>query len=287
MLITEQDALIALCKTLETQTKIAIDTEFLRERTYFSQLCLIQVAWDDGLAAIDPLAENIDLAPFLQVMKNPDIVKIFHACRQDVEIFWQQWQVMPQPLFDTQIAAMVLGYGEQVSYENLSKDITKQQLDKSARFSNWAQRPLTQAQIDYALSDVRDLIHIADTLESRLIAKNRVDWVKEEMAVVTDPATYEVDPDTVYRKIRSRLRKAKDLNALAALAKWRELRAQMLDFPRVRVLRDDALVALAQQRPQSVEDFATIRLPGRTCRKNASRRSSALSLRRRKFIPKI
>ncbi len=264
MLITEQGALDAFCASVQSKEFITVDTEFLREKTYYPKLCLIQIGALDETgeifaAAIDPLVEGIDLAPVFALLSNPDILKIFHAARQDLEIFYNLMGSVPAPFFDTQIAAMVCGYGDQIGYENLVRNITGGQIDKSSQFTNWSNRPLSDRQIDYALGDVTHLIEVYQKLSAELDARGRTKWVFEEEAILEDPATYELDPQEMWRKVKIKSPKPKTLAVLKSLAAWREARAQRKNLPKNWVMKDDSLADMAAQAPKDVKALKKIR----------------------------
>lgn len=270
--ITTTEKLAEFCERCASEPYVTLDTEFLRERTYYAQLCLVQIARpggdDDGSAAIiDPLAEGLDLAPLLELMRNPDVVKVFHAARQDLEIFWHLGQLIPKPLFDTQVAAMVLGYGDQVGYEALVRRIAQNQLDKSARFTDWSRRPLAEKQLRYALGDVTHLRVIYECLRDDLRARGRESWVEEEMAILLTPATYEVVPEEAWKRLKTRSNSGQFLVTVRALATWREHAAQTRDIPRNRIMKDDALLEIAANRPKSMQELGRSRLLLREGRK--------------------
>lgn len=252
-LITEQDALNAFCRELAEVDYVTVDTEFMRENTYWPKLCLVQVGGPDRAAAIDPLAPDIDLTPLHELMANEKVIKVFHAARQDIEIFVHQGNVMPRPIFDTQVAAMVCGFGESVGYETLVGTLTGARIDKASRFTNWANRPLSQPQLDYALADVIHLRGVYERLREQLDQEGRTEWVEEEDAVLTDPATYSVDPERAWVRLKPRSDNRRFLVVLKALAAWREREAQQRNSPRQWVLRDDALLDIAAQAPTSPE----------------------------------
>lgn len=262
-LITTTDALEAFCQSLAGAEYITVDTEFLREKTYWPQLCLVQIGGPDGSVAIDPLAEGIDLAPLYAVMSDTSILKVFHAARQDVEIFWHLSGSIPHPLFDTQVAAMVCGFGESVGYETLVTKLAGARIDKSSRFTDWSHRPLTERQLTYALSDVIHLRPAYEKLKRRLARTGRSHWLEEEMAILTDPRTYQVDPDSSWLRLKVRTNKPRFMAVLKELAAWREREAQRRDMPRSRVLRDEALLEIAAHAPTNVEDLARTRGMGR------------------------
>ncbi|WP_293807539.1 ribonuclease D [uncultured Bosea sp.] len=258
-LISDTAALSAACDRLATHPFVTVDTEFLRETTYYPKLCLIQLASPDEAVLVDPLSPDLDLAPFFGLMVNENVVKVFHAARQDLEIVWLLGRVLPNPLFDTQVAAMVCGYGDSVGYEQLANDLAKARIDKSSRFTDWSRRPLTEAQLAYAESDVTHLRDIYLALKADLDASGRESWVAEEMAVLTSPATYEVKPENAWQRLKGRIRKPRELPNLMEIAAWREREAQGRDVPRQRVLKDDALMDIVQRGPRSVEALAELR----------------------------
>lgn len=258
-LITTTADLADACARLAEHPFVTVDTEFLRETTYYPKLCLIQLASPDEAVLIDPLAPDLDLAPFFGLMTNEAVVKVFHAARQDLEIVWMLGRVLPTPLFDTQVAAMVCGYGDSVGYEQLANDLAKARIDKSSRFTDWSRRPLNEAQLVYAEADVTHLRAIYLALKADLEATGRESWVAEEMAVLNSPGTYEVKPENAWQRLKGRIRKPKELAALIELAAWREREAQHRDVPRQRVLKDDALMDVVQRAPRSVEALAELR----------------------------
>ncbi|NQW10840.1 MAG: ribonuclease D [Alphaproteobacteria bacterium] len=259
-LVTDTEALAALCSRIAEQDDfVAIDTEFMRDKTFYSKLCLVQVAGTEDVAAIDPLAPGLDLAPLYALMANVNVLKVFHAARQDVEIFVNQAGAVPYPLFDTQIAGMVCGFGDSVSYDKLVRAITGVQLDKTSRFTDWSHRPLSDRQIDYALADVIHLRPVYDQLRKQLQKTGRSEWLAEEMAQMVDPGTYRNDPEESWRRLKIRSTKPKFLVVLQVLAAWREREAQSRDVPRNRILRDDALVDVAAQAPTSAAELARTR----------------------------
>ncbi|MEC8580258.1 MAG: ribonuclease D [Pseudomonadota bacterium] len=270
-IITRTDDLASFCHRAKNHPYITVDTEFLRERTYYSKLCLVQVAYpgddDDSAVLIDPLADGLSLEPLMELFKDTDVVKVFHAARQDLEIFYIDHGVIPEPLFDTQVAAMVCGFGEQVGYETLVKRIAKSSLDKSSRFTDWSRRPLTDAQQKYALADVTHLRQIYEYLNKKLKSSKRDRWVQEELAILTDPETYITRPDQAWRRIKTRTNSTRFLGIVRELARFREGYAQKRNIPRNRVFKDDALVELASTKPQNMEDLGRSRLLLREARK--------------------
>jgi len=258
-LITTTDALAAACSRLSQHPFVTVDTEFLRETTYYPKLCLIQMASTEDAFLIDPLADGIDLAPFMTLMADRNVVKVFHSARQDLEIVWNLGGILPEPLFDSQVAAMVCGYGDSVSYEQLVNDLAKAKVDKSSRFTDWSRRPLSDAQLTYALSDVTHLVKVYETLMDQLRGNGRLEWLGEEMAVLTSPDTYRADPDNAWRRLSGRLRKSREIAVLMEVAAWREREAQGRDVPRGRVLKDDAVIDVAVSAPRSVEALGRLR----------------------------
>ncbi|MGL4240591.1 MAG: ribonuclease D, partial [Beijerinckiaceae bacterium] len=231
----------------------------LRETTFWPKLCVVQLASEAEAAAIDALADGIDLTPFLDLMRNPAVTKVFHAARQDIEIIWKLCSDTPKPLFDTQVAAMVCGFGDQVSYEQLAASLAGARIDKSSRFTDWSRRPLSEAQIAYALADVTHLRAVHKKLAQRLEKTGRAGWLDEEIAFLTAQDTYEQKPENAWQRLRSRARKPRDLAILMELASWREAEAQSKDVPRSRVLKDDTLVDVALSAPASIEALGRLR----------------------------
>ena len=258
-LIRDSSELEAVCNRLSSEPYVAIDTEFMREKTYFSKLCLVQIAGKTDVVAIDPLAQGIDLSPLDRLMANPNVLKVFHAARQDVEIFFHRNGTVPAPLFDTQIAGMVCGFGDAISYDRMVRALTGVKLDKTSRFTDWSHRPLSDQQIDYALSDVIHLRPAYEKLRARLERTGRLNWLDEEMGVLTSEDTYQTDPQQAWRRLKVRSTKAKFLVVLQALAAWREREAQERDVPRNRVLRDDALIDVAAQTPTTPAELSRSR----------------------------
>jgi ribonuclease D len=258
-LLTTSPEVAALCEELAREPYVAIDTEFMRDRTYYPKLCLVQLAGAKRHAAIDPLASGIDLGPLFALLADRDVLKVFHAARQDIEAFYRLTGAVPTPLFDTQLAAMVCGYGEEVGYETLVSQIAKGRIDKSSRFTDWARRPLSSQQLTYALGDVIHLRVIYERLRQQLERTGRSEWVAEELAELTDHATYDQNPADAWKRIKVRSRDARFLAILRALAAWREREAQRRDLPRNRIVRDDLLLEIAANRPTSPEEFAKLR----------------------------
>lgn len=256
--ITTTAELAAFCDKLKGQPFVAVDTEFMRETTYWPKLCLIQAAAASAEACIDPLAEGMDLEPFLEILRDEKILKVFHAARQDVEIF-NNLKAMPRSLFDTQVAGMAAGFGEQIAYDALVRQMLKVEIDKSSRFTDWARRPLTDAQLSYALADVTHLAELFPLLRGRLEQEGRLAWVTDEMVNLTDPANYDVDPENAWRRLKPRRHTAKYLAVFRAVAAWRERTAQMRDQPRGRILKDEAIDEIATQTPHDADALDRLR----------------------------
>lgn len=269
--LTTTEELATFCQQAATHPYVTVDTEFLRERTYYAKLCLVQLAYpgtgDENAVLIDPLADGIDLAPLYDLFRDESVVKVFHAARQDLEIFFVDQGVIPVPLFDTQVAAMVCGFGDQAGYETLVRKIAKAEVDKSSRFTDWARRPLTEAQMNYALADVTHLRVVYEFLAERLAQSGRTRWVAEEMAVLNAPGTYKVEPDAAWERVKTRTNSPKFLAIVRELARFRETFAQERDVPRSRVFKDDALIELASTKPGNEQDLGRSRLLLREARK--------------------
>ncbi len=270
--ITTTEALASFCARAAAYPYVTVDTEFLRERTYYSKLCLVQMAYsgdgnEEDAVLVDPLAEGLSLEPMYDLFRNEDVVKVFHAARQDLEIFFIEAGVFPIPLFDTQVAAMVCGFGEQVGYETLVRKISKQPLDKSSRFTDWSRRPLTDAQKKYAVGDVTYLREIYERLASDLVKNGRGPWLEEELQVLLSPATYVIKPEEAWKRLKTRSSSGKFLAIARELAQFREAYAQGRNVPRSRVMKDDALMELASTKPQNEQDLGRSRLLLRDARK--------------------
>jgi ribonuclease D len=257
--ITTTSELAAACRRMAAHPFVTVDTEFLRETTYYPLLCVAQMASPDEAAVIDALAPGIDLAPFYALLANEKVMKVFHAARQDIEIVWHGAKLIPHPIFDTQVAAMVLGYGDSISYDQLVQRITGDTLDKSHRFTDWTRRPLADAQVAYAISDVTHLRDVYLALLDDLNRRGRADWVQEEMGVLTSPDTYRMEPDNAWQRLKTRVRKPKELAVLIEVAAWREREAQARDVPRARVLKDEAIADIAVQAPTTLDRLANLR----------------------------
>jgi len=262
-MIADTAELAAFCQRLSSAPYITVDTEFMREKTYYPQLCLVQLAGPDEARAVDPLAPGMDLAPLFELMANPNVLKVFHAARQDVEIFLHLSGSVPAPLFDTQVAAMVCGFGDSVGYETLASQLAKARIDKSQRFTDWALRPLTEKQIQYALADVTHLRVAYEKLVRKLERNGRLDWLVDEMAELASPDTYRTDPENAWKRLKPRSSSPKFLAVLKELAAWREREAQERDIPRQRMLRDETLMEIAAHHPANVDELARTRGMGK------------------------
>lgn len=258
-LIKNTDELKKTIDILSQSDFVTVDTEFHRETTFWPELCLIQIASPDTTALIDPLAQNISLTPFFELMADKKTLKVFHAARQDVEIIFHLGQLIPEPLFDTQIAAMVCGYGDAISYDMLVSRITGHHIDKSSRFTDWSKRPLTQKQLNYALADVTYLRDVYIALRGQLHKTGRSGWVREEMDILTAPETYMFPPEIAWKKVKGRIRKPRELAVLQKIAAWREKEAQQRNLPRGRILKDDTLIEIAIQQPKDRAALANLR----------------------------
>ncbi|MGA7599153.1 MAG: ribonuclease D [Pseudolabrys sp.] len=258
-LISTSDDLAAVCARMAKHPFVTVDTEFLRETTYYPLLCVAQMASPEEAVVVDALATGLDLSPLFALMANESIIKVFHAARQDIEIVWNMAKTIPHPIVDTQVAAMVLGYGDSISYDQLVQRITGDTLDKAHRFTDWTRRPLSDAQIAYALSDVTHLRDVYLKLAEDLDKRGRNNWVEAEMEVLTSPETYRADPERAWERLKSRVRKPKELAVLMEVAAWREREAQTRDVPRGRVIKDDVIGDIAVQAPTSIERLGHLR----------------------------
>ena len=257
--ITTTRDLAAACARLAHHPFVTVDTEFLRETTYYPLLCVAQIASADEAIVIDALAPGIDLAPFFELMVDERVLKVFHAARQDIEIVWHMAGRIPHPVFDSQVAAMVLGFGDSISYDQLVQRVTGDNLDKSNRFTDWSRRPLSSAQLTYAVSDVTHLRDVYLALADDLARRGRSEWVGEEMEILTSPGTYRLEPENAWQRLKTRVRKPKELAVLIEIAAWREREAQARDLPRGRVLRDEVLGDIAIQAPTSLDRLSHVR----------------------------
>jgi len=258
-LITTTTSLAEVCERLQRHPFVTVDTEFLRESTYYPKLCVAQIASTDEAVVVDALADGIDLKPLFHLMADENVIKVFHAARQDIEICWHAAGLIPAPLVDTQVAAMVLGYGDSIAYDQLVQRITGDSLDKSLRFTDWRRRPLSEAQIAYAISDVTHLRDVYVKLEADLKKRGRTEWMREEMRVLTSPDTYRMEPEHAWQRLQTRVRKPKELAVLIEVAAWREREAQTRDVPRGRVLKDDVVGDIAVQTPTTIERLGNLR----------------------------
>jgi ribonuclease D len=272
--------LSSACQRLSTSDFVAVDTEFMREQTFWPQLCLIQVASPGEALIVDPMAPGIDLTPFWELMANERVVKVFHAARQDIEIVFAKTGLVPHPVFDTQVAAMVCGFGESISYVNLVKKVTGADLDKSSRFTDWSRRPLSEKQLSYALADVTHLRDVYRHLNAEIAASNRAAWLNEEMGVLTDPKTYAQHPEDAWQRLKLRVKNRKSLAVLMELAAWRERLAQSQDVPRSRILRDEALYDIANQAPTSTDQMSELRTLSEGFSRSARARDIVEAVRR-------
>jgi len=257
--VTTTTDLAALCERLAAEDFVTVDTEFMREKTYYPELCLVQLAGAQDVAVVDAQAKGIDLAPLGKLLATPDVTKVFHACRQDIEIFLLMYGAVPAKIFDTQIAAMVAGFGDQVGYDALVSALTGGHIDKAHRFSDWSARPLTPAQISYAAADVTHLRVVYERLMTRLKADGRMEWVGEEMAALADPKTYRVDPDRAWERLKLRTGNRRQLAIIQALAAWREREAQRINIPRQRLIKDEQIPEIAALAPDDAEGLTRAR----------------------------
>ncbi|MBO3759744.1 ribonuclease D [Ciceribacter sp. L1K22] len=258
-MIETTDALAEACQILAKSDFITIDTEFLRETTFWPELCLIQMASPDLEVIVDPLAKGIDLQPFFELMADGSVVKVFHAARQDIEIVFHLGNLIPHPIFDTQVAAMVCGFGDSVSYDQLVQKVKGVHIDKSSRFTDWSRRPLSEKQLDYALADVTHLRDVYLKLKEELEREDRASWLVEEMAILESRETYDMHPDDAWQRLKMRLRKPQELAVMKFVAAWREREARSRNVPRSRVLKDDAIFEIAQQQPKDTEALGRLR----------------------------
>ncbi len=285
-LITDTASLKAFCDTLQEEPYVTVDTEFIRESTFWPELCLVQLGGSEGAMAVDALAEGIDLAPLFELMANTKVLKVFHAARQDLEIFLHLSGDLPTPIFDTQVAAMVCGFGDSVGYENLISKLLNARIDKGSRFTDWKLRPLSDKQLKYALADVTHLRPAYEILAGKLELSGRHSWVAEEMAILEDPKTYIVDPEDAYKRIKTRGAKGKQLAVLRSVAAWRETEARRRDIPRNRILRDEALLEISHRAPRSVDDLAKTRGLGRRLAEGPSGEALLKAIKRGADLPR-
>jgi ribonuclease D len=284
-LIDDTETLADFCAQLSGSPYITIDTEFIRDRTYWPNLCLVQLANHDVARAVDPLAEGIDLSPLADLLANQNVIKVFHAARQDVEIFVQQNNVVPSPMFDTQIAAMVCGFGDSVGYDRLVEKLAGARIDKSSRFTDWSRRPLSDKQIGYALDDVTHLLSVYEALCRQLEKSNRAHWLEEEMAVLTNTATYQQSPDEVWRRLKVRSRNPQYLGVVKTVSAWRETEAQRRNMPRGHVLRDEAIQELAAEMPDQISSLSRLRAVSRGLAEGPAGEELLAAVRRGRDLP--
>ena len=258
-IITTTEDLAEICQQMAQHQYVTVDTEFLRESTFWPELCLIQMASPDDGCIVDVLAKGIDLAPFFKLMADEDVVKVFHAARQDIEIIYNLGNLIPHPVFDTQVAAMVCGFGDSISYDQLVFRITSAQIDKSSRFTDWRRRPLSTKQLDYALADVTHLRDVYQSIKANLEEQNRSHWVDEEMEILTSPETYDMPVENAWRRLKMRVRKPRDFAMMKLVAEWRETTARKNNVPRGRVVKDDAIYEICGHPPQSMQDISQMR----------------------------
>jgi ribonuclease D len=285
VLITETGALAALCERLRHEAFVTVDTEFMRERTYWPELCVVQLAGDAEVAVVDALAPGLDLAPLGALLADTAVTKVFHAARQDVEIFLLRFGAVPTPIYDTQIAAMVAGFGDQVSYDGLARALANASIDKAHRFSDWAARPLSAAQVAYAAADVTHLRRIYRGLTERLDREGRTAWVEEEMAALADPATYRPDPETQWERLKPRSHNRRFLGTLRAACAWREREAQRVNIPRQRLVKDETLLEIAATAPESAAELVRARGISEGFAKGKSGASLLAALAEAKALP--
>lgn len=285
-LITTTDALASACSRFAAYDFVTVDTEFMRETTYWPKLCIIQIACADEAVIIDAEAPGLDLSPFFALMADERVMKVFHAARQDIEIVWHLGGILPHPIFDTQVAAMVCGYGESIAYDQLVNRITGHSIDKSSRFTDWSHRPLTEHQLAYALADVTHLRQVYHALKASLERQGRQDWVAEEMNILTSVDTYRVEPEAAWKRLKMRLRKPLQLAVLMEIAAWREREAQARDVPRGRILKDDALHEIAEQHPTTPEALGRLRSIPKGFERSRTAEDILTAVRRAADLPK-
>lgn len=285
-MITTTEELAAVCERLAHAEFITVDTEFMRETTYWPRLCVIQIAGPDEAVIVDTVAPDLDLEPFYKLMGNEQIMKVFHAARQDIEIIFHRGGLIPHPIFDTQVAAMVCGFGDSISYDQLVQRLTGARIDKSSRFTDWARRPLSERQTEYALADVTHLRDVYEALSSRLEEQGRSEWVREEMGVLTSPSTYQLEPVEAWRRLKLRVRKPVELAVLQEVAAWREREAQSRDVPRNRVIKDDAIYEIASQHPTTPDALGQLRTIPRGFERSRAAEDILAAVRHALEIPK-
>ena len=285
-IITTTADLAAACKRMARFPMVTVDTEFMRETTYWPKLCVVQLASPEEAVMVDAMAPDLDLDPMFKLMKNEKVVKVFHAARQDIEIVFHLGGLIPHPIFDTQVAAMVCGFGDSISYDQLVSRRTGARIDKSSRFTDWSHRPLSERQIEYALADVTHLRDVYEALSARLAEQNRTEWVREEMEILTSPQTYHLEPEEAWKRLRLRVKKPIELAVLIAMAAWREQEAQSRDVPRGRVLKDEAIYEIAQQQPTTAATLAQLRTIPRGFERSRSAEEILAAVKKALEIPK-
>ena len=285
-ILTTTAELSAACKRLAHFDTVTVDTEFMRETTYWPKLCVIQMASPEEAVIVDAMAPDLDLDPFFKLMKNERIIKVFHAARQDIEIVYHLGGLIPHPVFDTQVAAMVCGFGDSISYDQLVQRITGAKIDKSSRFTDWSRRPLSEHQIEYALADVTHLRDVYKALSARLAEQSRTEWVREEMEVLTSPDTYRMEPEHAWKRLKLRVRKPIELAILQELAAWREREAQSRDVPRSRVIKDDAVFEVAQQQPTTAAALGQLRTVPKGFERSRAAEDILAAVKRALALPK-
>ncbi len=284
-LITTTSELVAVCERLAQEPYVAVDTEFMRERTYYPELCVVQIGGAREVVVIDAEVEELDLTPLGALLSNPNVVKVFHACRQDIEIFLLKFGTVPVPLFDTQVAAMVAGFGDQVAYDTLVSSLVGGKIDKAHRFSDWQARPLSPAQINYAAADVTWLRLVYEVLRERLLRESRLGWVAEEAAALADPATYRTDPENAWRRLKFRGGSGRQFAIVQAVAAWREREAMRINVPRQRIIKDEQIPELAAIAPTDIEELTRVRGIGRGFAEGKAARSLLAVIAAAKSIP--
>jgi ribonuclease D len=285
-LITTTGELAAACKRMARFEAVTIDTEFMRETTYWPKLCVVQLASPEEAVIIDAMAPGLELDSFFKLMKNEKVIKVFHAARQDIEIIYHLGGLIPHPVFDTQVAAMVCGFGESISYDQLVHRLTDARIDKSSRFTDWSRRPLSERQTEYALADVTHLRDVYAALAQQLAEQQRTDWVREEMEVLTSPETYQMEPEHAWKRLKMRVRKPTELAVLQAIAAWREREAQSRDVPRGRVLKDDAIYEIAAQQPTTAQALGQLRTIPRGFERSRAAEDIIATVKKALDIPK-
>jgi ribonuclease D len=285
-LITTTADLAAACKRFARFDAVTVDTEFMRETTYWPKLCVVQLASPEEGVIIDAMSPDLDLDPFFKLMKNQKVMKVFHAARQDIEIVYHKGNLIPHPVFDTQVAAMVCGFGDSISYDQLVHRLTGARIDKSSRFTDWSRRPLSERQMEYALADVTHLRDVYVALSQRLAEQERTDWVREEMEVLTSPDTYQLEPEQAWKRLKLRVRKPSELAVLQSVAAWREREAQARDVPRGRVLKDDAIYEIAAQQPTTATALGQLRTIPRGFERSRAADEILMAVRQALDLPK-